>query len=72
MSGEVQYSAFVRSRPTYRLGLVLAAVVLAGPQPAQTAPSPAAATETRPVLVSRVDLERLSGGVVCVYNFSSW
>jgi len=54
------------------LGLLLVAATVGSCKPSDPAPRLAGTTETRPVLLSRLDLDRLSAEVVCVYNFSSW
>ncbi len=48
--------------------------MFAGCEQPQAAPAlaSAGAVEPRPVVLGRLDLNRLKGDVVCVYNFSSW
>jgi len=53
--------------------LLLVASVLAGCQrPVDVGVPPAGVSENRLVLLSPLNLARLRGEAVCVYNFSSW
>ncbi len=61
-------------RRAWSLGALLVGAVLAraGQQEPPPAPPQISGIETKPVSIGRLELNRLKGDVVCVYNFSSW
>ena len=54
------------------LAFVLLATAIATGQSAEPNPPSTAERESKPVLLSRLDLDRLQGEIICIYNFSSW
>ena len=53
-------------------GFVFLATAVANCQTTEANSPSAGERESKPVLLSRLDLNRLQGEIICVYNFSSW